>query len=471
MDPQQWQLVALALASVAVLVVLVVKFKVNAMYALPAASAVMAVGAVNLGVHPLGSDGQPVAEAWTYAQSFTAFAQKFWAILSDFSPTGITPIIILGAISGRILASSSGADSLAKGLLRTFGINRAGLCIMALALCVGLSTWFAVGFLLLLPILHSLVRETGRPFLSLALPLLSFLSVMHGVMPPHPGPVVAVKYLHASTGATLIWGMIVGIPVAAVVGPLFARIVSRRFTVTPGDTGAPTHARTGPLAPFGTTLFIILLPILLMMAASAAEIVGGESTMIKVIRTAGAPSLALLLGILAMLTVPSLRPEGSLAPVPGLVRDCIKSVGPTILTVAAGGGFAKVLTTSGLAKILGDLAASANLSIFVYGWLAAAFVRVVTGSATVSITVAAELLVPQLQNSPNTVPELLIVAIGCGSLFFSHLNDAGFWIVKDSLKLSIRDMLRTWTITETLVGVSGLGFTILVSKIRDLLIA
>jgi GntP family gluconate:H+ symporter len=229
--------------------------------------------------------------------------------------------------------------------------------------------------------------------------------------------------------------------------------------------------RSGTLAPFGTTLFIILLPILLMMAASAAEIVGGESITIKVVRMAGAPSLALLIGILAMLTVPSLRPEGSLAPVPGIVRNCIKSVGPTILTVAAGGGFAKVLTTRGLAKILGDLAASANLSIFVYGWLAAAFVRVVTGSATVSITVAAELLVPQLQNSPNTVPELLIVAIGCGSLFFSHLNDAGFWIVKDSLKISIRDMLRTWTITETLVGISGLGFTILVSKIRDLILA
>jgi GntP family gluconate:H+ symporter len=378
---------------------------------------------------------------------------------------GIAAIIGFGTMLGKLLAESGGAVVLAKGFNAFFGPKRAGLCIMALALAVGLSTWFAVGLLLLLPILITLTKETGQPFLRLALPLLSFLSVMHGVMPPHPGPVVAIEALHANTGLVLLWGFVIGIPVAAIAGPLFARYAVKHVTASPPASALNTEEMPVNHRPpgFGLTLFSILLPVLLMLLGAGVELAKMQGTRIGSIALfLGNPTIALLIALLFALWSLGTRCGHTPARLLYFTETSIATVGMTLLVVGGGGGFARVLKEAGVATSLGTLADVMHLSPLFYGWFVAAFIRVATGSATVAITTASGLLVPVVAAHPGVNVELLVVCIGCGSLFLSHLNDGGFWIVKDCLGLTVPQTLRTWTVCETLVGLAGLGITLLV---------
>jgi GntP family gluconate:H+ symporter len=180
-------------------------------------------------------------------------------------------IIVLGVVFGKLLAESGGAGVLAKQFIRTLGPSRIGLCIILLALCVGMTTWFAVGLLLILPIVITLAKETGKPFLLLVLPLLSFLSVMHGLMPPHPGPVIAIEALRADMGKVILWALVLGIPVAAIAGPFFARLAVKRVEVATPDF-TPSVSAQQVLPTFGLTLFTVLLPVMLLLAGTVVEL-------------------------------------------------------------------------------------------------------------------------------------------------------------------------------------------------------
>ncbi|HEY3857563.1 MAG TPA: gluconate:H+ symporter [Verrucomicrobiae bacterium] len=436
-------LIALALAGIGALVGLVTWARLNAFLALMIAALIVGGGA-----------GKPILDV------AKAFQDGLGATLA-----GTAAVICLGTMLGKLLAESRGAEVLAKRFVAIFGPERIGLCIAAIALVVGLTTWFAVGLIILAPILHTLTRETKRPFLQLALPLLAFLSVMHGVMPPHPGPVMAINALHANTGKVMLWGFALGIPTAAVAGPLFARFASARLGIN------ESHAEPAPLHPgarwpeFGLTIFSMLLPVGLMLLATLADLVAQPGTLRTTADFVGNPSIALLIAVLFAHW--SLGTHCGFAPSQLLKfsEDCVASVGMTVLIVGGGGGFAKVLQTSGVADALGDVASAAHLSPLLYGWMVAAFIRVATGSATVSITTASALLVPVIARNPGTHVELVIVAIGCGSLFLSHLNDGGFWIVRDCLNLTVAQTFRTWSMCETLVGLVGLGLAIAVNAL------
>ena len=444
-------ILALACAAIAMLVLLVTRWKMNPFIALTLAALAVGGGAVVLGVRPAGN-----ANAWTMAGVFTSFQGGMGRTLG-----GIAGVIALGTILGKLLAESGGAEVLAKGFNGFFGPRRVGWCIAALAIAVGLSTWFAVGMVILLPILVTLTRETGRPFLMLAIPMFSFLSVMHGVMPPHPGPVVAIANLHASTGGVLMWGFLIGIPTAAIAGPFFARFAVRRVEASPPELRSGA-AREGLRPPtFGITLFSILLPVALMLCGTTVDLLHAKETAFgRVGLFIGNPLAALLISVLFATWSLGTRTGATAPQLLRFSEESIASIGMTLLVVGGGGGFASVLSDSGVARILGGLAADAHLSPLLYGWLVSAFIRVATGSATVSITVASELLVPIVAAHPDVNVELLIVAIGCGSLFLSHLNDGGFWIVRDCLGLTVGQTLRTWTITETIVGLAGLTITL-----------
>ncbi len=457
--PTDLPLLALALGAIVLLVLLVTRWKLNPFLALSLAALALGGGAVAMGITAKSHPSAP----WTVLQVVDDFKLGLGSTLG-----GVASLICLGAILGKLLSESGGAGVLAKGFMQFFGQDNAGWCIIALAITVGLSSWFAVGFLLLLPVLVSMTQQTGRPFLSLALPLLSFLSVMHGLMPPHPGPVIAINALHADTGKVLLWGFLIGIPTAAIAGPAFAKFAVKRVHPNPPVLAKerPSNVQTPS---FGMTLFSILLPIALMLIGTGAELLGiGESMTGKIALTLGSPVIAMLIGVLFCLWSLGVRCGWTSTQLLQFTEQSINAIGVTFLTVGAGGGFARVLTESGVARILGELASQAHMPLLVYGWLASAFIRVATGSATVAITVAADLLVPLLGQSPSTSPELLIVAIGCGSLFLSHLNDAGFWIVRDCLGLTVKETLQTWTITETLIGVAGLFITIGVDAIRHM---
>ncbi len=379
------------------------------------------------------------------------------------------PIIILGVIFGKFLAESGGAAVLARKFIHTLGPSRIGLCIILLALCVGMTTWFAVGLLLILPIVITLAKETGQPFLRLVLPMLSFLSVMHGLMPPHPGPVTAIEALHADMGKVILWALVLGIPVAAIAGPFFARMAVKRVQVaTPAYE--PSVA-TGQVMPsFGLTLFTVLLPVALLLMGTVVEFLNASATSWgQVLAFIGQPIMALLISVLFALWAFGRRCGRTAQEMLKFSEASVAGVGMTLVLVGAGGGFALVMKNVGVASDLAKVAASLGLPMLLYGWLVSAFVRVATGSATVAITVAAGFIAPVLELHPETSRELMVISIGCGSLFLSHLNDSGFWMVKECLGLSVGQTLRTWTITETLIGLSGLSMALLAERVLILL--
>ena len=264
MNPQDWKLIVLALFSIGILVLLITRAKVNAFISLLLASLVVGIGAVVLlGVPARDTTGKVLAEVAgkTPTYSILAVIKSFGDGLGA-TMGGTAAVIALGTMLGKLLAESGGAEVLAKRFASFFGPKHIQWCIMALALAVGLTTWFAVGLVLLLPILLTLTHETKQPFLRLTLPLLACLSVMHGVMPPHPGPVVAVEALKASMGLVLFWGFVIGIPTAAVAGPIYARFIENRITANPPPIPRKSESKEPGfrLPGFGLTLFSILSP-------------------------------------------------------------------------------------------------------------------------------------------------------------------------------------------------------------------
>lgn len=433
MTPDQIQLLILSVASVAVLIALIAWVRMNAFLALLLAALVMGLGS---GMDPLAM--------------MSAFEKGMGGTLG-----GIAGILGLGTILGGLLAASGGAEVLAKALIGLFGPKRVHWCLMVLGLLIGLTTWFAVGLVMLVPILLTLARETKEPFLKLAIPLLAVLSIMHGVMPPHPGPVVALQALHADLGKVILWGLLAAVPVAAVSGPIFAHWAMKRVKVdAPEPPPVDPVIAARPQPSLAVTVAVLTVPILLLLTQTMAELLYEDKThpVRQVAAVIGNPTLAL--GISVIFAGIAFRFTRSEALKMG--EKAIAAVGMTLLVVGGGGGFKGVLEASGAATAIGAMATEAHLPPMIFGWLCAALVRVATGSATVAITTASGLVAPVVLGHPEVNPELVVVGIGCGSLFLSHLNDAGFWIVKETLGMSVAQTLRTWTVTETLVGVTGL---------------
>ena len=426
------RLLLLTAGAIALIVVLIAKLRINAFLALLFAALLVGLGS---GMAPSAVGG--------------AFQTGMGKTLG-----GIAGILGLGTMLGGLLAASGGAGVLAQSLVKFMGPKRVHWSLMLLALAVGFTTWFAVGLVMLVPILLNLTKETGMPFLKLALPLLAVLSIMHGVMPPHPGPLVAIEQLHANLGMVILWGLVAAIPMAAIAGPMFASWAVRRVKVVPPEPPvADLAAEQRPKPSLGRTVAALALPVVLILTHTLAELVTPAGHPVRDITgMIGNPTLALGIAVLFAAWAFNFTREEAL-------RIGEKSLGPigmTLLVVGAGGGLNQMLGDSGAAKAIGDVAASAHLPPMVFGWMCAALVRVATGSATVAITAACGLVAPLALSTPGVNLELLVVCVGCGSLFLSHLNDAGFWIVKDLLGLTVAQTFQTWTMTETLIGISGL---------------
>jgi gluconate:H+ symporter, GntP family len=437
--PTTTYLLFVALAAISLLVALVTWRKWNPFVALLAASIVVGVATEMGAIGALSS---------------------FQTGLGD-TLGGIAAIIALGAMFGKLLSESGGAQVLARRLNALFGPGRALLCISLLATVIGLATWFSVGLLLLLPIMFTLARESRRAVMLLAIPMLSFLSVMHGLTPPHPGPVVAIDALGADIGLTLLLGLVVGVPTAIVAGPLFARWI---VPLLPDGTGAPViadrivHQATPG---FATTSVVVALPIALLLLSTVTGLLFTPGTVLySSLMFLGHPVVALTGAVLLAMWIFGRACGFDRPRILEFSEQSVASIGMVLLVVGGGGGFARVLRDTGIAAALGDMSSALNLSPLLYAWLVAAFIRVATGSATVAITTAAGLLVPLTVADPGMNRELLVLSMGFGSLFLSHLNDAGFWLVKEVLGLSVGETIRTWTALETIIGVAGLAFTL-----------
>jgi GntP family gluconate:H+ symporter len=378
----------------------------------------------------------------------------------------IGAVVGLGMIIGKLLAESGGAQIIATTLTRALGERQLPWTLMLVGLVVGIPVFFTVGVVLLTPILLSLLKETRQPLLVLGIPLLAGLSVVHGLVPPHPGPMAAIGLLHADTGRTILYAFAVGLPTAALAGPVLGWLIGRRALTHSGVpvAGKVLSAPPGGRPGFGLTLFTILLPVLLMLSATVADLTGpAESSLRTWIDFFGNPVVAMLAATLFSLYSFGIRRGFDREQLMRLSEDCLAPAGAILLVVGAGGGFNRVLLDCGVGSAITSVARSLSISPLLLGWVIAALIRISTGSATVAITTATGIVAPFAASLPGTNRELLVVATGAGSLVLSHVNDGGFWFVKEYLGLSVMETLQSWTVMETVIGLVALGLTLLLN--------
>lgn len=430
-----------ALGAVVLLVVLVIRFKISSFLALIIAS--LALG---------------VATGMKLTAIAKAFQDGMGAVLGS-----VAGIIALGTILGRMLAESGGAQVIASTIAHAFGKRMLPWAMLVIGLLVGLPVFFSVGLILLTPILFALARQHQIPVLLLGIPMIAGLSAMHGLVPPHPGIMAAVPIVQADVGRAMVLSLAVGLPAAILAGPLLARAFARVARNAEAE-GSPALGATN--IRFSVAVGTVLFPIGLMLASGAADMFlpAGSKTRI-VLAFLGHPTVALLLGVLVSFRTFGSALGFSREKVLKMSEDSLGTVALMLLVVGAGGGFSRVLIESGVGAAVESLAKVWQLAPIPMGYAAACLIRIATGSATVAITTAAGLVAPLANATPGTDRELLLLAMGAGSLILSHVNDGGFWFVKESLKLTVPETFKTWTVLETLISVIAFGMVLLLDRL------
>ena len=379
----------------------------------------------------------------------------------------IAMVVGLGTVIGKLLAESGGAVVVSRVLVGALGEKRLDWAMLLSGFLIGLPVFFQVGLVLLAPVLFTAIRQTGTPMLRLGIPLIAGLSVSHGLVPPHPGPLAAIERLGADTGRTLFYSLIIGLPVAMAAGPMFGRFISRRVQVDVG--GLADQLSTAVAAPrtpsLAITLMTILMPVLLMLLAALAQATLADGPLRQWLAFAGSPLVAMLLAALLALYTFGTACGFDRGRLLRFAEESVPPIAGVLLVVGAGGGFGRVLDAAGVDTAIAQSMSGMQLSPMVLGWVVAALLRVSVGSATVATVTAASIMAPIATAMPGTNKDLLVIAIGAGSLIASHVNDGGFWLVKEYFNMSISQTVATWTVLETIVSVLGLAGVILLGLI------
>ncbi len=387
----------------------------------------------------------------------------------------IAIVVGLGTMLGKMMAESGGAEQIATTLIRWFGEKHIHWAMMFVAIIVGLPVFFEVGFVLLIPIAFNVAKRTGKSLLLIGLPMVAGLSVVHGLIPPHPAALLAVQAYGADIGKTITYGLIVGIPTAIVAGPLFALLVHRYVKLPENnplaaqfvDSSNGAASRRRELPSFGITLFTILLPVLLMLVGSWSDLVfAPKSVPNELLRFIGNSDVALLISVLVSFWTFGARRGFTREQIQKFCGDCLAPIAGITLIVGAGGGFGGVLRDSGISHQIVAVATQAQLSPLLFAWFVAALIRLATGSATVAMTTACGIVAPIAKAAAIHVqPELLVLATGSGSLIFSHVNDGGFWLIKEYFGMTVGQTFKTWSLCETIISLLGLGLTFAVATV------
>jgi gluconate:H+ symporter, GntP family len=372
----------------------------------------------------------------------------------------IAIVVGLGTMLGKMMAESGASERIAQTLIQLFGEKHIPWSMMCAGLIVGLPVFFEVGFVLLIPIAFTVARRTRTSLIMVGLPMVAGLSVVHGLVPPHPAAMLAVTIFHADVGRTILYALLVGIPSAVVAGPIYARFIAPRIVLDPHNPMAEEfaeHEVDRALPGFAISVATILLPVLLMLLGSWAGILTAKgSAANRILLLLGSADIALLVAVLvSFVTLGAMRGFNRAT----ILKFCNESLAPTAgitLVIGAGGGFGRILQDSGVSQAIVAVALHAHVSVLLLGWLVAALIRLATGSATVSLATAAGILAPILAHSPGVRPELLAIATGAGSVVFSHVNDGGFWLVKEYFNMSVADTMKTWSTSETLISIIAL---------------
>jgi len=438
------RLLLYALLAVIALVVLIARLKLHPFIALVSVSLAMGVAA-----------GMPPVAAVKAFQDGVGNVLGFIAI-----------VVGLGTMLGKMMAESGAATRIATTLIDLFGERRVHWAIMVVAFIVGIPVFFQVGFVLLIPLVFTIARRTGMSLVKIGIPLVAGLSVVHGMLPPHPAAMLAVTAYKADVGRTILYGLLVGLPTAALAGPIFATWISPRI-VLPAENPIAKQLEGESVAQmpgFGISLFTVLIPVILIVLASAADMTLDPASSVRAaLHFVGHPIVALLLALLFSFWSLGRPRHFTREQVMKFCNDCLAPTATILLVIGAGGGFNQVLVQSGVGGAIAKMAIGSHASPLILAWIVAALIRVATGSSTVAMTAAAGIVAPIALATPGTNAELLVLATGAGALVLSHVNDAGFWLIKEFFNMTVPQTLKTWTVAETIIGVAGLGFTLLLS--------
>lgn len=430
-----------ALVAVVALVVLIARFKINPFIVLMTIS--LALAAVS---------GMPIQGIVKSFETGVGYTLGHIAI-----------IVALGTMLGKMMAESGGADRIAHTLIDVFGEKHLTWAMVVVGFIVGLPVFFEVGFVLLVPIAFNVARRTGTSLVVVGLPMVAGLSVVHGLVPPHPAAMLAVTAYNADVGRTVLYALLVGIPTAIVAGPLYTNFIAPHIRLEGRNAIAAQFIDDTPkrdLPSFSLTVATILLPIALMLIGSWADIFSRpQSALNSGLHLLGSADIALLIAVIvSFITLGKMRGFTREA-ILKFTDECLAPTATITLLIGAGGGLGRVLQDSGTSQAIIDLALRAHISILLSAWLVAALVRLATGSATVAMTMAAGIVAP-IAIHTGVRPELLTIATGAGSLVFSHVNDGGFWLVKEYFNMSVAQTMKTWSVCETIISVVALLLTL-----------
>ena len=436
-----------ALVTIVGLILLITKLKVHPFVALT-----LAAGFLGL------TSGMPVAKV------MKSFQDGFGGVLGF---VGI--VLALGTMLGKLMADSGGADQIAQTLIRWFGVRYVHWAMMFSAFLVGIPLFFEIGFVLLIPLVFIVARRSGVSLVKVGIPLLAGLSVVHGLVPPHPGPLLAIGVFGADIGKTIFYGLLVGLPTAMIAGPLFGSFISRYVPGNPSQELMDQIAKESTardLPSFTVTLVTVLLPVFLMLLKTFADVVLPADHVVRVwMDLIGHPITALLAALLLAFYTFGFARGFSRQQVMKLLDQSLAPTAAIILIVGAGGGFKQMLVDTGVGNVIGQMAVHAQINPLLLAWLVAAVIRVATGSATVATITGAGIVAPVVTLIPDVNRELLVLATGAGSVILSHVNDAGFWLVKQYFNMTVEETFKTWSMMETILSVVGIILIMLLSMV------
>ena len=441
----------IVLVGVTFLLLMVLKFKLNAFLALLITSILVGV----LAGMPLNLISESIQKGMGGTLGFVA------------------TVVGLGAIFGQMLESSGGAKSLAHYLLSKFGKSKASWALMLTGFIVGIPIFLDVGLIILIPIVYALTRDTKKSILFYAIPLLAGLAVTHAMVPPTPGPMAVAEILKVDMGWVILIGLIVGIPTVFIAGPLFGGFISKRIYVPAPpeltETESELKISSQKLPAFGVIALIISTPLLLILMSTFIGVGitrgGLEKNMTTdILSFIGHPFTALIIATLLSILL-CMKRNMSRQMILTLSTKALGPAGIIILVTGAGGVLKQILIDSGIGQILAESISESSIPIIILAWTLAALVRITQGSATVAMITAAGIISPVLSvfelNQPNTA--LIVIAIASGATILSHVNDSGFWIVSKYLGMNEKQTLQSWTVMETIIALCGLVFTLIIS--------
>ncbi len=445
-------LVVLTLLAIGLLLFLILVLRLHAFLALLISG--MALGA---------AAGMPLLKVLKSIQTGFGDALGFIAV-----------VVGLGAVIGRFIEVSGGGQVLADWLLRIFGRDRAAWAVLATSFLLGLPIFFEVGFIILVPIVWNLGRETRRSLLFYGMPMIAALTTTHALIPPHPAPSAAAQLFGADLGRTILYGAAFGVPMAVVGGIVYGGWIGRKLFVpvpehmSQAAQPAPAAARSGTAAPppLGLVLAALLLPVAFIFAASISELVlSPQSGARQVLGFFGHPFTALMVAALFGMIFLGARRGYSRGQISKLATDCLAPMASLLLIMGGGGAFKQVIVDSGVGQYAGEALAHSHISPLIVAYLIAASLRIAQGSATVAIITAAGILAPMVKGLPGYQPEMLVMATAAGGTVLSHVNDAGFWLVKEYFGMTVPDTLRSWSAMKILISLFGFGSILLVQSI------